>query len=41
MAGGIAQAYYEEVPKKIKDFAWEKLDKSMQVILDEFYNKWG
>lgn len=41
MAGGIAEAYYGEVPKKIKDFAWEKLDKSMQVILDEFYNKWG
>jgi len=41
MAGGIAEAYYGEVPKKIKDFVLGKLDEFMQVIIDEFYNKWG
>lgn len=41
MAGGIAEAYYREVPKKIKDFVLGKLDEFMQVIIDEFYNKWG
>lgn len=41
MAGGIAEAYYREVPKKIKDFILGKLDEFMQVIIDEFYKKWG
>ena len=41
MAGGIAEAYYREVPKKIKDFVLGKLDEFVQVIIDEFYNKWS
>jgi len=40
MAGGIAEAYYGEVPEKIKKFVLKKLDRSMQIILNEFYEKY-
>ena len=40
MAGGTAEVYYGEVPEKIKKFVLKKLDKSMQIILNEFYEKY-
>ena len=41
MAGGIAQAYYREIPQAILDRAREALDEDLLAILDEFNARYG
>jgi len=39
IAGGIAEAYYKEIPDSIKIKVWEKLPNEFQTIIDNFYAK--
>lgn len=40
IAGGIAEAYYKEIPDKIKSFCMSRLDMTMKEILNKFYEKY-
>ena len=41
IAGGIAEAYYHEIPKEIRDRCRSKLDSGLKRVLDEFEQKYG
>lgn len=41
IAGGIAQAYYKKIDRKLIDFAFSKLSQEMIVIINEFENKFN
>ena len=40
MAGGIAQAYYKEVPKQLIDRVWLILDSSLKDVIREFEERY-
>jgi ADP-ribosylglycohydrolase len=40
MAGGIAQAYYKEVPKQLIDRVWLLLDSSLRDVIREFEERY-
>jgi ADP-ribosylglycohydrolase len=41
IAGGIAEAFYGEVPVEIRDRVWGLLDSRLKVVIREFYAKFG
>lgn len=41
IAGGIAQAYYKEIPKHISDFCDGKIDYSLRKVANEFVDKFS
>lgn len=41
IAGGIAQAFYGEIPQWIKEDAWDRLPGSMQTVVEQFNETYG
>lgn len=41
MAGGIAHAFYGEIPQPIADKAWALLDGELKKVIEEFCNKYN
>ena len=41
IAGGIAEAFYGGVPGPIRQFAFDRLDEPLQIVVTEFSERWG
>ncbi|MCK4815938.1 ADP-ribosylglycohydrolase family protein, partial [bacterium] len=41
MTGGIAQAYYNEIPSYIINQTRKLLDEELKAVIDEFYERYG
>jgi ADP-ribosylglycohydrolase len=39
ITGGIAEAYYDEIPQDLVDFMWEKINSDMQAVIGTFRQK--
>lgn len=40
IAGGIAQAYYQEIPKHLSDFCLSRIDGTLKDVIREFEGKY-
>ena len=40
IAGGIAEAYYKEIPKHISDFCYRKIDYTLKKVVLDFKDKY-
>ena len=41
IAGGIAEAYYKEIPKHISDFCDRKIDYTLKKVILDFKQRYG